>query len=555
MPQWKFCGGVFMRSFSVWLLALGLIASPAMGLDGNGDSNAKPVSQTEVQELRDLIRAQAAQLEEQRRLLQQEQERVLALEQRLGTASNNPAPAVAVTPQSAAVQPEGPAKALVEKSTTAAKTAPLSFKIGAAEFTPGGFADFSTVYRSKNVGSGTATSFGAIPYNNTPAGNASEFRIGGQSSRVTLKVDSQLGNNKVLGYLEADFNGNAPGGTYVTSNSNTLRMRMYMVDVRRDKFEVLAGQAWTMMTPNRRGVGAMPSDLFIPMTGDANYQVGLLWARQSQFRFIYHPTKSWAAGFSVENPEQYVGGAVVFPSGLSTGVSTQFDNGSNTATPNLRPDLIAKVAHDQNLGGGRNWHVEMAGMMRTFKVVTPGSWVSSTATGGGVSLNNIIDLTKSFRLIGTTFWSDGGGRYIVGMGPDVVVRPISVGGHTTAQLGLVHSGTGIAGFEWQTDKNTVLSGYYGAAYFGRYGFADTTSSTAGALAGFGYTGSSNSANRAIQEATLAMQRALWKDPSYGSLLWVTQTSYVTRSPWYVSAGSPKNAHMLMGFMGLRYTLP
>lgn len=42
----------------------------------------------------------------------------------------------------------------------------MSFKIGSAELTPGGFLDFAAFYRSTNVGSGIATAFGAIPFNN-----------------------------------------------------------------------------------------------------------------------------------------------------------------------------------------------------------------------------------------------------------------------------------------------------------------------------------------------------------------------------------------------------
>jgi hypothetical protein len=256
---------------------------------------------------------------------------------------------------------------------------------------------------------------------------------------------------------------------------------------------------------------------------------------------------------------QFMGTAVTLPAGLSSSLTSQLDNGSNTATPNVRPDVVAKIAHDQDLGGGRNWHIELAGIMRSFKVATPATatrvWTSRGVTGGGVSLNNIIDLSKSFRLIATTFWSDGGGRYIVGLGPDAVVRPIGSGKDAIAQPGLVHSGAGIAGFEWQANKRSILSGYYGIAYFGRYAFQDTTASTAGAWAGFGYTGSSTSANRAIQEATLSLQQTMWKNPNYGALQWVMQTSYLTRSPWYIPAGTPKNAHLIMGYSGLRYVLP
>jgi len=39
------------------------------------------------------------------------------------------------------------------------------------------------------------------------------------------------------------------------------------------------------------------------------------------------------------------------------------------------------------------------------------------------------------------------------------------------------------------------------------------------------------------------------------VLLVTQTSYLTRAPWFVPAGAPKNAHLVMGFVSVRYVLP
>ena len=51
-----------------------------------------------------------------------------------------------------------------------AEVAPLSFRIGGAEFEPGGFMDFSTVWRYTDIGSGVATAFASVPFGNTPAG-------------------------------------------------------------------------------------------------------------------------------------------------------------------------------------------------------------------------------------------------------------------------------------------------------------------------------------------------------------------------------------------------
>ena len=48
---------------------------------------------------------------------------------------------------------------------------------------------------------------------------------------------------------------------------------------------------------------------------------------------------------------------------------------------------------------------------------------------------------------------------------------------------------------------------------------------------------------------------MWKDANYGAFQFLTQVSYVTRAPWFVAAGAPKNAHLMMVFVTMRYTLP
>jgi hypothetical protein len=50
-------------------------------------------------------------------------------------------------------------------------------------------------------------------------------------------------------------------------------------------------------------------------------------------------------------------------------------------------------------------------------------------------------------------------------------------------------------------------------------------------------------------------QTFWRNPQYGAVLLVTQTSYVTRAPWFVALGAPKNAHLMMGYVSLRYVLP
>jgi hypothetical protein len=581
-----------MRVLLMWMAALALFARPALtetppemptaspakdakltrekaSEAGRNETRAKPDSpspEAQIQQLRDLIQAQARELEAQRAALREQQERTEALERQLhATPMREEVTPVAASVASSVVPMVNSIDASQGYSgSQPEQKSPLSFRIGTADFYPGGFLDFTTVFRSTNVGSGLGTSFGSIPFNNTqPQASLTETRFSAQNSRVSLKVTTKAGKQDVLGYVETDFLGFQPPNANVTSNSNSLRMRLYWVDVKRGGWEVLGGQSWSLLTPNRVGLSSIPSDIFYTQNMDTNYQVGLTWARQTQIRVVYHASKNWAIGVSAENPQQFVPSSVAFPS-APVSFATQFDNGSgstsaassgtNPATPNLHPDIIVKTAFD-GLIGERAMHVEVAGLLRSFKVLnslrTPNG--TDTLTGGGGSINVNLELIKNLRFIGTSFYSYGGGRYIFGLGPDVVVRP-------DGRLSGIHSGAGITGFEYQATPQWLLYSYYGGAYFQRnFGFVTPSS-----CVGFGApvtapcstsTSTANTANRAIQEGTIGLIQTLWKNPSYGALQIITQYSYLTRSPWSVTPPTPKNAHASLAYVDLRYVLP
>jgi hypothetical protein len=125
----------------------------------------------------------------------------------------------------------------------------------------------------------------------------------------------------------------------------------------------------------------------------------------------------------------------------------------------------------------------------------------------------------------------------------------------------LHSGAGLSGFEWQANKTTLFSVVYGGSYFGRRSSIDPSTST---LVGYGYkpltinsttTATALTQNRYIQEGTFATVSSLWKNPTYGALQLLTQSSYAVRTPWFVPSGSPKNAHVFMEWVDLRYVLP
>lgn len=450
---------------------------------------------------------------------------------------------------------------------------PLSIKIGGAQFTPGGFMDFTVFGRSTELGSGVGSSFGSIPYSNTTPGNLSETRFTMQNSRISLDVNSMFEGFDLHGHVEADFLGFAPPNLYVTSNSNTLRSRLYWLDARKGKFEFLGGQSWSMMTPNRTGLSANPSDIFYSQDMDTNYQAGLTWARQAQFRLIYHPTETMAAGISIEDPQQLYGNATV-PSSLvaegdnGSGSITNSNAANNPATPNLAPDIIAKVAFDPMVGKLHE-HVEFAGVLTTTRIWDPTAKERTTAEGGGFSANFNLEVVKNLHLIANTFYSDGAGRYVFGLAPNFIVDYNSSGVYHPS---LVHTDSGIGGFEYQINKRTMFYGYYGGVYVKRnFGIncylqpippmsppgttaaCNSTVTSSPSYIGYGYPGSSNSQNRSIQEGTFGIIETFWKNPHYGALQLITQYSYLTRDPWVVTG--PKDAHLSMAYVDLRYVLP
>jgi hypothetical protein len=443
---------------------------------------------------------------------------------------------------------------------TKPKESPLSFRIGGADFTPGGFVDFESIFRTTNTGNAATTSFGAIPFSNTAAGHLTEFRSTAQYSRMNLTITEKIGANDVTGYVETDFNGNDAATVFQATNPHTMRLRLYWLDIKRRKWEFLGGQSWSWLTPNRNGLSPVPSDLAITVNEDSNINVGVHHTRAAQFRVAYHPNNHWAMGVALENPDQFVGtAAVTFPAAFAGGVSNlngQFDNG-NAGVPNIGPDIIPKIAYDANLAG-RHFHAEAAGLLTTAKVAVQPTGATSFTThatvGGGVEAAANFDLFKRFRLLANGIYSDGAGRYLIATGPEAVVLPTATG--TDVKVSMIHSGGGLAGFEAQVTPKSLLAGYYGGFYFQRnFALDNTAGAKPNTFVGYGGPGALNSDNRAIQEATADWIQTLWKSDQYGSLRLNTQFSYLTRAPWFVVPGTPKNARLGMSYISLRYLLP
>jgi hypothetical protein len=459
------------------------------------------------------------------------------------------APPPAAAPALSNPNVPAPAESAVVSGKPAGQS-PLFFQIGNAKFTPFGFMDLTTVYRSTDVGSGIGTSFASIPYSNSTAGQLSETRFSAQNSRLGLKVQSEVGDAEVLGYVETDFLGTTANNVAQTSNSDTLRLRNYFVDVQKNVLEFLAGQDWSLLTPNRKGLSPLPSDIFYTQDVDTNYQAGLIWARQPQIRVVLHPSDEFAFGVSLENPDQYVGTSVTLPTANFSSGQVDTTATSDLAVPNTIPDVIAKAAYDSKVAG-MPLHAEVAGLYRDFRINTFGPTINSddSASGWGGAFNTDLGVLPHLHLIENAFWSDGGGRYTGGLAPDFIVRPPSVAGGKYT-LSPVHSASGILGFEWQALPKTMFFGYYSLEQISK-DFAPSGAS----FLGYGYPGSPNSQNRRIDEYTLGWTQTFWKDPNYGALQLITQGSYLDRKPWFVASGAPSDAHLVMFYVDVRYVLP
>jgi hypothetical protein len=434
------------------------------------------------------------------------------------------------------------------QATTASEPNPLQIKIGEATIQPVGFMDLTNTFRSTNAGTSLQTNFGSIPYTNTIPGRLTEDKLSAANSRIGFRVDALFKDIHILGYYEGDFVGGVAGNnTQVSSNSLLYRIRLYWVDLRKNKLEFLAGQSWSMMTPNRKQISALPGDLFYSQVVDVNYMNGLTWGRVPGMRILYHPSEKVTFGLSAENGVQYFGGSgggglPTLPASLATPIGGQVDeNVANGITaPNVHPDFIGKVAFDPS----SRVHFELAGVVSSVRLWDPLTNEHNSKTGGGGSVNGNFEIFPGFRLVTNNFWSDGEGRYLFGVAPDFIVR-------ADGSPSLIHSGSTVSGFEY-AHKNTQIYAYYGGIFIGKNTALDADGKT---KIGYGYAGSANSQNKTTQEGTGGLTQTLFRDPKYGAVQMMFQYAYFFRNPWNIVPGTPRNAHESAVWFNLRYTLP
>jgi hypothetical protein len=194
--------------------------------------------------------------------------------------------------------------------------------------------------RSATTQDSVSTRFGQIPLVDTPG----ETVASAAHSRVQLKGDLPAGSIRFGGYVESDFMNPLP-------DSAPWRWRQYYGTAHWRNWELLGGEGWSLLRPNRSGVSS-ERELMNTHAIEPAYQVGLAGVRRRQVRL----TREWGAQHA----------AVAWES-----------NG----------DWVGKLTTDRRVG-----HLEAAGF-------------TGRNGRGGANAAAIMKVSRQVRLIGQQFWS------------------------------------------------------------------------------------------------------------------------------------------------------
>ena len=466
---------------------------------------------------------------------------------------------------------------------------------------PGGFLAGETVWRQRGIGGDVNTQFTGIPFSGQTAGVLSEFNASGRQSRISLLAEGKLPHSVLRGYYESDFLSAGTTSNDNQSNSYTLRIRQaWAQDRLNNGWDLTAGQMWSLATEYTTGLNNMEEA--VPLTIDAQYNVGFTWERQFGFRAVKRlGDRFWLGGALEEAQTLNIGGH-----NLPTIAYQQAGNAGGLYNPttnysfNYAPDLIAKTVYEPSFG-----HFEIFGIGRFFRdrvfpngAVPPGATQTGTPSalgaftakteGGGVGANGRIYLfSKSLEIGAHILAGDGLGRYSTATLPDATAHP-------DGSLELLAGGSALGSVVWHPTKRLDLYSYYGGEYVKRafYNtgyFVSTPGPTQGdpIIAGYGApnnivsgcstevlpvtspngggnvpgTASNCQAdNRNIQEGTFGYWFRFYRG-SRGTFQQGIQYSYAVRHTWQGIGdaltglgGSPKAIDNMI-FTSFRYYLP
>ena len=483
---------------------------------------------------------------------------------------------------------------------------PLAIHYKGITITPGGFLAGETAWRQHGTASDVNTPFSSLPFAGADAYHLDEFFGSGRQSRISVLAEGKLSSAKLSGYYETDWLSAGVTSNSNQSNSYTNRMRQLFGQVALNNgWSITGGQMWSLVTETRKGLDNRTEAL--PMTIDANYNVGFSWARQYGFRVVKNFSNEFWLGVSVENaettnlkggnfPNDFVIGEPGTNSGLYNGGSQI--SGTSGVTPNANysfnylPDFVIKGAFEPRNGFG---HYELFGIISNFRdrlypaaspalpagvVVCFGTFnCTNVKTAGGIGANARWSVYEKHVDIGVhVLGGNGVGRYGSGGLAEVTAHP-------NGALAPIRNYQALATLESHS-KHWDVYGNAGGEYAQRTEFFNPLLGARGQFVGYGRRDQSNTgaclvepnpaatggfnpaANtcndpRNILEGTFGFWYKPYQGPK-GRIQFGPQYSYVILNTWWDSALLPGTGttpaptpHTVesMFFTSFRYYLP
>jgi hypothetical protein len=288
-----------------------------------------------------------------------------------------------------------------------------AIQLGPITLTPGGFLEFTSIYRQRNETADIGSSFAGIPFPNNNNYYIKEFRETARNSRLSLLAQGPADYKfKAEGYVETDFVSAGTTSNGNESNSYTQRVRqVYLSWSRPDRgWALLAGQAWSLVTPYKNGLVARQED--IPLVDDGQYYTGYNWARQTQFRIVKTFSPAMAVGLSLESAQNVLKGPVPVGATASNPGGAGFNSTASYST-DIGPDTVLKLALDPGYG-----HYELYSLTRFLHDRAPNAAgnllteASHTTVAQSFGASLILPLwSKWLELHASTLIGHGNGRY------------------------------------------------------------------------------------------------------------------------------------------------
>jgi hypothetical protein len=349
--------------------------------------------------------------------------------------------------------------------------------------------------------------------------------------------------SSIAAYVEGDFNNCSGGCNSVQSNSYTPRLRQAYAQYDNSDWglHVLAGQAWSLITPFT--VGITPRKENTPLTIDTQYLPGFSWTRNAQLRFVKDFSDKYWLGLSLESPQAvFTNVTSPLPAGTpNAGDTVTFQgtgNGGLNSSANysidVAPDIILKAAADPGWG-----HYELYGLGRFFKNrgSSTGNGSTNITFGGGGGASAILPIWKNYvDLTGNVLYGWGIGRYGSGGLPDVTIK-------SDGSIAPLQSVQAWGGFVGHPTPAWDVYAYAGTEQIGRKSFVANGN-------GFGYgsnlvnntgcdieLGTCNAQTYQLTEGTVG---AWWRfmRGGYGTLMGGLQYAYIVRDAFRGKGGAP-----------------